>query len=372
MIGVIVNLALVGLDRLRDHVGASKEENFVFMALTEADFYELENTKDKKAIVNSPQFLKRIKYSLCGLYDAVDNKMMIKNCNDRFLDLLFETIHKFFDNELTIVMPYKTSYLGQGFNDIFECNTGLCIRKKNTFLNKADKQSAKLQLSYLKKMYDSEYCSMRLKLEKETIEYLEHITRAGVTPNKNGEGMTQKEVFGKFNIVRSELHKGKITHTLRLDKSSIVYGEEDEITTTGSLYNFHSHPLNAYLMHGAKYGVPSLSDYVAVYALCKSQNTIVHFVASLEGLYVISINPKSKALRLSMRDGVKFVKKTFAYNEGKVIEDLDHYIKYINSKGLFKLSLISWKGLEKESIALEFKKSGNMCVIQEESGFDLS
>lgn len=371
MIGVIINLSNKGLDRLRDRSGATKEENFVFMVLTEPDFHTLENTEDKKALLNSPQFLKRIKYILCGVYDPSKNKMIIENCKKRFLDLLFETIHKFFDNELTIVMPYKTSYLDQGFNEIFECNVGLCIKKKNKFLNKADKQTAKVQLSYLKKMYDAKYCSMLLKLEKDTIEYLEYITRAGVTPNKNGEGMTQKEVFGKFRIVKSELTKGRITHTLQLDKSSIVYGEEDEITTTGSLYNFHSHPLNAYLMYGAKYGVPSLSDYIAVYALCKSQNTIVHFVASLEGLYVISINPKSKACQLPMKEGIKFVKKTFAYNEGEAIEDLDHYMKFINSKGLFKLSLISWKRLEKESISLEFNKSGNMCVIHED-GFDLS
>jgi hypothetical protein len=365
MIGVIINLDLRGLESLREYSQASKDENFVFIALSETDFEALEDAKDKIKLLVSPRFLKGVKYTLCGSYDPTTNTMSIENCEERFLDLLFETIHKFFDNELTIVMPYKTSFLDKGFTDIFECNVGLCIKKKNTFLNSVDKKSAKIQLSYLKKMYNSDFCSMSLKLEKDTVEYLEYITRAGVTPNKDGNGMSQKEVFGKFRIVKSEIYKGQITHTLRLDKDSIVYGEEDEITTTGSLYNFHSHPLNAYLMYGAKYGVPSLSDYIAVYALCKAQNTIVHFVAALEGIYVISINPKAKACSLTMREGIKYVKKNFSYNEGRVIEDLDHYMKFVNSKDLFKVRLMSWKSLEKQSISLQFKKVGNLCVIHD-------
>ena len=364
-IGVIINLSKNELKVFRDHCGAMKPENFAFIALSNDDFTRLEECENKKAMLESPEFLKKIKYKMCGIYDPKDNVLTVQDCDEKYSDLLFETIHKYFEDDLSIIVPYKREFLDQGFNDIFECNVGLCMKRKNEFLNKADKKSAKIQVSYLKKMIEKDHCVISLKLEKDTIEYLKHVTTAGVTPNKNGEGMSQKEVFGKFKISKSEMYNGTITHTLQLDKSSIVYGEEDEITTTGSLYNFHSHPHNAYVMYGAKYGVPSLSDYIAVYTLCRAQNTIVHFVATLEGLYVNSINPKSNICKLPLKEGVKFVKKNLRYNEGHNIEDLDHYMKYVNSKGVFRVDLIPWKKVSEKSISIEFLKLGKMCVIHE-------
>lgn len=368
MIGIIINLSNNELKIFKEYCEALKRENFAFIVLSDTDFDKLEFSDDKKTLLNSPDFLKKIKYKLCGSYSPKDNVLTIEDCDEKYSDLLFETIHKYFEDELTIIVPYKNAFLKQGFNEIIECNSegnGLCMRRRNQFLNKSDKQSATLQISYLKKMYEKEYCTISLKLEDDSIQYLQYVTKAGVTANKKGDGMSQKEVFGKFKIIKSEIHKGNITHTLQLDKSSIVYGEEDEITTTGSLYNFHSHPHNAYVMYGAKYGVPSLADYIAVYTLCKVQNTIVHFVASLEGLYVISINPKSKVCKLPVKEGLKFVKKNFRYNEGHNIEDLDHYMKYINSKGVFKLSLIPWNKLGEKLISIEFNKVGKICVINE-------
>lgn len=157
---------------------------------------------------------------------------------------------------------------------------------------------------------------------------------------------------------------GQITHTLELDKQSIVIGEEDEITTGGSLYNFHSHPFNAYVMYNVKYGVPSLSDYMAVYTLCRTQNTIVHFVSSLEGLYVISINPQSKICSMPLEKGVEYVKKNFDYPKEN-LEDLEHYLSFINKKGLFRLTLIKWDEVEDSEMEINFNKVGKKCVIHD-------
>jgi hypothetical protein len=82
-------------------------------------------------------------------------------------------------------------------------------------------------------------------------------------------------------------------------------------------------------------------------------------------VYVISINPKSKICKLPLKEGVKFVKKNLSYNEGHNIENLDHYMKYVNSKGVFRVDLIPWKKVSEKNISIEFLKLGKMCVIHE-------
>lgn len=364
MIGLIINFLKNKLERLSNFVQKKPNDNFVFLAITENDLDLLEKSPDKKAVLESESFQKQIKYFMLGSYRVKENTLKIYDCNEAYIELLLETIQKYFDQNLTIVAPFEDSFLDHGFSNIVECEKDLCIQKRNTFLSETDRKSLKLQIAYLKKMYHKPYCSITLRLTKPTTKYLEYMSRSGGVTT-TGKEMSQKEAFGKFKILKTEMKKGDIVHTLEVDKSSIIFGKEDEITTSGSLYNFHSHPFNAYLMYKTKYGVPSLSDFVSVFILCNTQNTIVHFVSSLEGLYVISVNPTSKICEQPLNSGIKFIKTHFDYPKDDIL-NLNDYMKFVNRTDIFKVMLIPWKKAHNRNIEIKFQKVGKMCIIRDE------
>ena len=368
-IGIIISFSDGLLSNLKKFVKPKGQENFVFIVLEQSDFMSLEQSADKQIVLNSDTFHKKIKYYLCGTYDRNKNALIIRDCNEKYVNLFFETLNKYFEESLSIITPYDKTFLDQGFSSIVTCDLNdekVCLTKKNIFLSEEDRKSAKLQVAYLKGSHQKPNCSIIVRLGEETVRYLEYLSRSGgTTPDEDGQGMTQKEVFGKFKIVKSEFVNGNIIHTLKLDKSTIIFGKDDEITTTGSLYNFHSHPLNAYLKYKTKYGVPSLADFVAVYTLCTTQNTIVHFISSLEGLYVISVNPKSDTCKLTIKDGIEFVKMHFEYPKDDIL-DLNDYLKFVNRKDIFKVRLIPWEIVHNSDIEIEFKKVGKTCIIRDE------
>lgn len=368
MIGVIFNKeAIKEAKKFLKAVEVKKNHNLIFLVLDENVFFRLEESKNKKEMIQSPQFLSKIKYSLCGYFDVKKNTITLQKCNDEWVSLLIETINKYFEDTVHIIIPLTDATIPEGFKHIHQCdwdNTVLCGVRQNKFLTKAEKTNALFELEYLKRQ-KGDFCTMTIQLDKDSIDYLQYITKAGVTVGKTGH-RSQKEVFGKFNIVKSSLQKGEVVHTLKIDKSSVVYGTEDEISTTGSLYTFHSHPFNAYLMYKTKFGVPSAADYWAVYNMCKKTNAIVHFVASLEGVYVISCVPDSRLYQNGNPDEIKaLIWKLLKIRDDNQVQNLQSYIQRVNDIGLFKLHLLPWKDIEHKNVTISFSKLGKTCLIHD-------
>ena len=354
------------LDEKNIQLEKKQQGNIIFLVIDNELFNELEQKnigEERKKFISSNYFLKKIIYYLHMNFDENQNVIVLNSCEEKFMELLFKTLHLFFEDKITIITPYNNddSLIQKGFESPIFCEKNtICLRRKNTLIENIDVKGVKYEIEYLKSQNNNNYCSITLCLDKSTIEFLKYISRAGVTHTEKGR--SQKEFFGHFNITKTELKDGGIIHTLTLDKKTLVSGTDDEITGTPSLYNFHSHPYQAYLKYKTKYGVPSISDYIAVYTLTTQQNTIVHFVSSLEGLYVLSLNPESQLLELEHSHVVDFIKENFIYKDE--IEILEDYVKFINDFGLFKLNLLEWEKVYGHNIKLKFNKVGKNCFIK--------
>ena len=149
-----------------------------------------------------------------------------------------------------------------------------------------------------------------------------------------------------------------------IDKSSLKSGEEDAISAKPSLYNFHSHPFSAYLKYRVNYGPPSAQDYKSIFMLVTRFNTIVHFVATIEGLYVVSFNPEN--LKMDQKEADDLISK-MEYDDVETMAELNAYIDRVNSVGLFSVKLIPWNSTEFNHIEVEFPKSGayGNCLIRD-------
>jgi hypothetical protein len=372
-IGLIIDKKTYGdkLNFLNFDDNNDDNNNLIFLVFKENYFrnFHRKEKEEKRKILSSLEFREKIVYSLCAKYDKKDKTItIIKDCEEKFLNLLFKTLSTFFEDDIKIIVPYKESLIEKGFNDPHFCNVNdkkICLSKRNKINNvNINKQLFKYELAYMKSQKDKAFCSITIRLNKETIHFLKNICVSGVTDDGNGK-TSQKEVFGKFDINNVYIEKGNITHVLRLDETSIIIGEDDNIQAPPSLYNFHSHPFQAYLKYKTEFGVPSVSDYMAVYRLVKFYNTIVHFVASLEGLYILSINPETPfLLEKSIKKIDKFCEKNFDYEIGK-LKNVQEYIDKVNKHDFFRLRLISWEDLGIDNdIIIKFNKVGENCIIR--------
>uniref|UniRef100_A0A6C0KQF0 Uncharacterized protein n=1 Tax=viral metagenome TaxID=1070528 RepID=A0A6C0KQF0_9ZZZZ len=368
MIGIIFDKDTIeDAKNFLSKIGPTKRQNLIFIVVDNNVFFKLEGSTHKKDIIDSDNFISSVKYNLCGVFDKNKNTIYLEKCDDEWVELLLETINKYFEESVHIVIPFSKGVQPEGFRSIHPCawdETQLCGIRQNKFLTQTEKQNTFLEQQYLKTQ-KGKYCTISLQLDRDSIDYLKYVAKAGVTVGTRGK-RSQKEVFGHFRIIKSELQKGEIIHTLKLDKDSIVYGTEDEISTTGSLYTFHSHPFNAYLLYKTKFGVPSASDYWAVYNLCKKANAIVHFVSSLEGLYVISCVPDSHLYKTGRPEDIKnLIWKKLKIKNDNQVENLQKYIDSVNKIGLFKLMLLPWEDIENKDMTVSFTKIGKTCLIHD-------
>ena len=346
------------------------DTNILFIVLDDDQFKKLDKTsegQDRIDMFNSDDFIKKVIYSCC--FEFSEHVLNISKCDKRYIKLLLDTVYKTFEDNITIIASINPELTSFGFNNPKICNNNqnnsdsdVCVSKSNKFISKAEikPNSIKIDLAFLNKQRTLKHCQILLEIEQESREFLKHLTTAGVTKTNDGK-RSQKEIFGSFKI-SNEKHNNnnKIIYSLSVDKSSLVSGKEEEIEAFGSLYNFHTHPKEAYDRHKVKYGVPSVSDYCAVYQLSK-QGTIIHFVATLEGLYGISLNPTHDILKRNASDVLKYIEKHFGYSRN----NLEKYLTHINKLDLFKVELIPYN--KTVQIQAVFNKHGsfNNCVIRE-------
>ena len=176
--------------------------------------------------------------------------------------------------------PYvcKTSPLGFCFDTY-----GLCMLRENTIVDEQTIYEVKYVISQFRNSRN--YCRMKLCLTPDTIKHFKQLSKMGSTHNINGD-ITQKEIAGKLYV--NNIDKNLI-HSLAIDKTSIMSGSEESVDIAGGLYNFHSHPQEAYHKYNVKLGWPSAQDYVGFLISIIEYETILHIVVSIEGFYVISL-----------------------------------------------------------------------------------
>ena len=159
----------------------------------------------------------------------------------------------------------------------------------------------------------------------------------------------------------------KLIHILDINKDSIIYGTDCGVDIVDGLYNFHSHPNDTYKKFNVKLGFPSAQDYIGFLIGYIDDDTIIHFVVTLEGIYIISISiellDRNKKFNIDVI--CKFIENNYKINyiEKYNITKYINYIKTIKYKNyrLFDINFLDWN--EKNKILkIPYNKKNNNCI----------
>jgi len=254
--------------------------------------------------------------------------------------------------------PYisKTSPMGVNY-----FKNVLCLVRENNVVNiKADNEVKYVLTQNVEK---KDVCTLKVQLSDWSVNYLQNLSMMGSTINRNGI-ITQKEVAGRFVI---EKVTDDLVHYLDVDKKSIIHGKEEGVKVAKGLYNFHSHPVEAYERNNVKFAWPSVQDYLGFLSSSVEYDTILHIVASIEGFYIISLHSDW------VRNKKDIDKKLFAfimekyylgYKKGQG-HTPELYIKYINrihygEYSVFFVQYFNWNNAN-TSFTVSYHKKGTNC-----------
>lgn len=136
------------------------------------------------------------------------------------------------------------------------------------------------------------------------------------------------EIGGKFII------DGKTTQT-QLDNYKTNKGQSDSVQAPEAIVNFHTHPISCYKGEDTVFGWFSGED-VRETVLFSMKGSVAHLVISVEGVYILQVNPCILSNLISM-DGIE-----------SVLNEI-----YSNKKAHKKLTEIVSKTIGKDSKSLE-------------------
>ena len=257
--------------------------------------------------------------------------------------------------------PYvcRTSPLGQEFPSY-----GLCLLKPNNVTEPEDSNEAKYILDQFVKR-EQQNCQISLKFSDKALRHLKQMSKIGSTLNKDNS-ISQKEIAGSFKLEKS---LGDSVFSLKINKKSIISGEEQTVKVVDSIYNFHTHPVEAYKTNGVKIGWPSAQDYIAFLASAKINGTILHAIVSVEGVYILSIGNHWINRISEIGSSVKtFINKEYNIKSYSG-RDVDWYINKVNSlyyEGfpIFFVQFFRWEDAS-SVFHVSFKRNDMNCFARE-------
>lgn len=240
----------------------------------------------------------------------------------------------------------------------------LCMLKRND--NKDQQSSSIGEIRYVISEFEKKTgaCEMQIALTPDAIRYLRDLQQIGVTMNKDGT-MSQKEIAGNLvcNSVDSDL-----VHNLGIDYNSMIIGSEMGVPIAPGLYNFHSHHRQAYSRAKVKYGWPSAQDYVGFLMAFLEDNTILHLVTSIEGLYLLTMSEYSIENKEKLsKDIIPFIIEN--YNLCGSTKTPVEYTRYINNvvnegNHLFVVQYIPWNNAH-HTIYVSYKSRESNCFTRD-------
>ena len=163
---------------------------------------------------------------------------------------------------------------------------GLCMVKRNN--NQLRRSTTRGEINYVLAEFENRAgtCQMQVCLTAEAIGYLRDLQKIGMSLNSDGS-ITQKEMAGNL---KCEEVDNDLVHYLGVDYNSLLMGKEMGVSIAPGMYNFHSHPKGAYETAKVEFGWPSAQDYVGFLMAFLEDDTILHLVTTLEGLYIMSMS----------------------------------------------------------------------------------
>lgn len=280
--------------------------------------------------------------------------------------LLLTSVHR----ESPIFQKVIDELIVEGFSDPFLCYTNsLCMIRENNVIISDSNFSVKNDILYVlsQSIPDSKNCSLSGKLSDSAIKYLKNTLRIGSSINFDGT-ISQKEIAGKLQVTKISEN---FVCILDITPSSILIGSEEQVKVVNGLFNFHSHPNEAYERNSSLFGWPSAPDYVAFLYSSLKDDTIAHFVISREGIYVISLYEYwLENLDKLSGDLAEFILTEYDFCNKKVIfPNPTSYVKNINkieykNFPLFIVQYFDWKSTS-NTFSLPFRKIGDNCFARQ-------
>lgn len=310
------------------------------------------------------------------------NKCEITEIYNIKLDIILKILEKNkLSNLIFISIPLRNKniiklsdkYLSNGFGYPFICNeTPLGIFYKDYCMclvrEKNKKKNCKIDnINYvLDNFNNNSICKIEVKFDKKTCKEIKKLIKMGKVDN-NGN-IIQKEIAGRFIIKNM---KNNI-YILTLDEESKIIGDNQEVDVCKGLYNFHTHPLQAYIDNNVSIAWPSCDDLLVFLESSIHYETIFHTTITKEGLYFISLNKNwiidKKILYKEIKEVEKFVRDK--YDACHITDkSIKWYINKIHKncyKGfpLFNIKYIKWENINKKH-SFYFRKQGVNCITSD-------
>ena len=200
-------------------------------------------------------------------------------------------------------------------------------------------------------------------ISKKSITQLRKLCFIKPTPNKDSS-MTQKEQAGAMYVSGTRNN----INVLEINQDKMIEGEEQGVPIVEALYNFHSHPKEAYITNKVNKAWPSAQDYIGFLLAVLEDNTILHIVVSIEGIYIISLSKYYAGNKDKLSPDVSSFIDTHFNQCGKLDNSISWFIKNINKikyKGhvLFITRFKTWNNATKE-FPIYYCKTNGKCLVK--------
>ena len=334
--------------------------------------------------INTDSFVNSIEGSGWIIYDRIKEVCEIRGIIGSLTKPILDSILYSIPNNVTVwtgipvenrnILDLIESYSIFGFKNPYMCRIsplgytfpsyGLCLLKPNNITEPTDSKEAIYIFDQFVKR-EERNCQISLKFSDKALKKLKQMSKIGSTLNKDNS-ISQKELAGSFKLGKS---LGNSVFTLKINKKSIISGEEQSVNIVNSVYNFHTHPVEAYKNNGVKLGWPSAQDYIAFLASVEFNKTVLHAIISIEGIYILSIGNHCIDRISDIGNSAKsFINKEYniKYKTGR---DVDWYINKVNSlyyEG-FPIFFVQFFRWEKASSVfnVSFKRRDMNCFARE-------
>ena len=357
------------------------------------DYLEsLQSGKPKIDYLDTDQFIKSIRSFSYIIYNKSSKYCEIDLVEGNLLEETVEIALEYLPNDtmLFIFIPLDRishrliSSLAQlGFGEPFISDgnpfnlhrntvTGIYLSKLNFLV---DPKNISYDIEYaLQNFYDLDknFCEVSFVFSEKTLKFFKKLSKIGSSWNGD-KNITQKEIGGK--LIPSSLDENFLV-TLDIDISSLILGEEEGVKVVGSLFNFHSHPKEAYQRHEVELGWPSTQDYIAFLSTFSHYNTILHVVIAVEGIYIISLSDfwfekNLKLTKSQMKDIIKFIEDNYKLDKKQL--SIKQYVKNINAlrykdKQLIEVNFVQFKDCG-NPLKVKYYKRGKKCIFNQQNFF---
>lgn len=369
--------------------------------------YDQQIVKDVRKIVKAEEIPKFITKKNMGLflfvkshvifeYDEVNDKVLIGICDIADISAMIKMCKNSFPEHFTILFPVsidnpdfgrKTIALLKAGFDLYEesvmrekdeffmvyilanevadrevCETRPIDSCLNSLSNRNYKDSLRKVedvLESLVHMFEKGSCLKKILFTVDSVKYLKKLCEQ------------PREYSGCLNLTTVN-EQG--VYIVEINKKSVTQGNDDSVDSLCCMYSYHTHPRIAYKKYNVKWAWPSVDDYRAFLELNVLYSAIFHIVASIEGAYIIYINPDVNLKQLSKREynslskavGKKYKDPSkISTNKHDDKHDPHTYIQYINGVSininsglpqvsLYKVLYYPWIELSNKVIELEY------------------